>query len=343
MVEEAFVNSEIRQPELSICGNCYKASANFIACPNCTSALFCCEACAEDSLHKIRCFRSSTDDDKSIEFALRSIVRAIDIFPNVQNLMKFVKIAFIEKNQNEKQIPQSMADMKSQYRLYRSWEMFENLLMKPEYEILFRTEYEKRFLMHLCLMHHHIVHRNSFHSQISDKVFLLRNHLNHSCAPNLLGVYHENKSVSITSRRIKKGDQLFISYEPECWTHPRDVRQKILAREFDFQCKCEKCENSKWPISSEGVYYDPEFQYLLDEFYVKEYKFDDGAKSVFLKQKCIDLLIKYSDLPWCMELDKVSEWFEGTANTLTFGYFVYSFTDRIRLFSNGVSNGSEEI
>lgn len=325
MVEESFVVMDVMQEYNNICSNCYKNPTNFIACANCTNSLFCDQRCAADDLHKIKCNNIIGKVDHFQGYISRSVLRAINTFENVENLMEFVSNVVTE-NPKMKQVPTSIADMESKYRLFlqlniclkehendsvkhRGHEVFEALMKLPEIKTKFAVENQKRFLKHLCVMHGYIVLCNSFQTIVTGGIFLLRNHFNHSCAPNTLASVYENRSIAITSRRIKKCDQLFISYGPQYFgSTSRHERQQHLYDDFGFWCECEKCKIENWPISSPRIQNDPNYQYLVQEVRhdaIGELK-NDRSKCPKVKQQFLDLLIKYSDLPWCIELDMAS-------------------------------------
>jgi len=75
-------------------------------------------------------------------------------------------------------------------------------------------------------------------------VFRNTSRINHSCLPN--AVYHYDKSsnrLSVRSlRRIKKNEEIFISYIP--FNQPRAQRQLQLSNSFKFTCTCSKCSLS---------------------------------------------------------------------------------------------------
>lgn len=324
MVEEAYVTSTIFVPGSNICDACFKHSMNFIACSNCTSALFCNEACAKDYLHNMRCGRGTNDDNHLVEFTLRSIMLTFCIFPGeAGELMNFVEKAIVERKKRG-QVSNALVDMESKYRLFLQlnfwlstaekqrmivvgYEAFQLLMRKPGMRELFGRPDVWRFLMHLFVMHASLIFCNSFQSEVHGFIFLLRNHINHSCVPNLLCSCYENKSVVITSRRIKKGDQLFISYDEYYFFQPREMRQQKLYKDFGFQCECEKCENIYWPISSHRIKSDPNYQLIIAN---KEVNSSDVTKRVFMKKKCLEILIKYSDSVWYTELDMVSHLYQ---------------------------------
>lgn len=333
VVEEAFITTTVMETGQNICDACFKHMTNFIACPNCTFGLFCNEICAEDYLHKMRCGRSSKDDNSLVEFALRSVLCALDVFNDYASIDAVVDdmINFVESTlQDPKKfahVPQSLVDKRSKYRLFltlnlwmgslneneliaRAHDVFEIVLKQPLFKDVFSSKKNHRFLMHLCVFHTYTVFCNSFQSKATGGIFLLRNHINHSCSPNLLCGNYENKSICITSRPVKKGDQLFISYGERYFTQSRAERQRDLRKDFGFQCDCEKCKNKSYPISSGVIRSDAEYQCLAKELDMKKINFSDGPKCAMLKQKCLEILIKYSDQPWTTEKDLVANFYQ---------------------------------
>lgn len=329
IVDQALVTTNVTHEQLNICSACYKNANNFIACANCSKSLFCDQNCAEDDLHTIECNTNYAANDDLVVFVSRSVLRAIRFFDDAKELMDFVATVISEKQQM-KNAPCPVVDMKSKYRLFlelnlwmneqektqvigHSSEVFEILMKILEVKSKFATQNQKRFLMHLCVMHAYIVFSNSYKNGSTGGIFLLLNHFNHSCAPNALVSYYENKAVVITSRRIKKGDQLFTTYGTfYLQTVSRIERQEALYQDFGFWCKCEKCENKKWPVTSDPIQCDPSYQRLLrimqdTDFGVLQ---QDLAKCSEIKQGFLDILIKYSDFPWSTQLDWASDFYQ---------------------------------
>lgn len=318
MVDEAFVTSIVFNVGENICDACFKHMDNFVACQQCTFGLFCDETCSADELHTLRCGRSSKDDNGLVEFGIRSMGRALEIFPTADDLIHFVETVIQDPNK-EKYVPTSMGDIKSKYRMFLTlnlWlgtmkaedliamgqDVFGIIMQHPSFKAAFSSQQKSRFLMHLCVYHVYIVLSNSFQS-VAGGIFLLKNHFNHSCAPNVLSSTYENKAICITSRRVKKGEQLFITYGGQYFFHSRDERRKGLSKDFGFTCECEKCENKNWPISSAVIKSNKEFQQLAKELDLKKINLSDGPKCSSLKQKCMDILIKYGDHQWSLEKD----------------------------------------
>ncbi|KAJ6643470.1 hypothetical protein Bhyg_08432 [Pseudolycoriella hygida] len=272
------------------------------------------------------CGRYDPDDDQHVQFIVRSIVLAVNAFTSYENLIEFVESATKEKN--DKRVPHSTTDMKSKYRMFlkqnqwmteeeeKQWfsiayAVFIDICATiPTFDTKFDTKDKKRFLMHLCLMHTYIINCNLFQNKRKEGIYLLQGHFSHFCAHNLVRYFYENKSVCITSRRIKKGDQLFVTHNADLWDQPRDMRQSFYLERFGFQCECEKCENPSWPVSSKQIQSEQDFQFLSKEMKVLDNldDFIEFKKCSMLEQKCLNILRKYQDSQWCTELDIVSHW-----------------------------------
>lgn len=324
MVEEAFVSASDPKSKTNSCEACFKHMRNFIACPKCNGALFCDEICADDFTHVFRCGRGRKDDNFWVEFTLRSVLHAMTIFDEgIDDLRNFVERVVLSPSwQKRKSVPKILVDMESRYRMFLElnlWltaaekqraiqtghEGYRLLMQKDGIKESFGGQSVHRFLMHLFVMHASIIFCNIFQTEAAGSVWLLQNHFNHSCAPNVITSSYENKSVAITSRRIKKGDQLFVSYGKQYFSDPRSARQERLFKDFGFHCECEKCENDGWPVSSARIELDPDYQFLMRNS--KGLSAFEVEKRLALKQKCMDILVNHSDSVWCTQLDMVSD------------------------------------
>lgn len=66
---------------------------------------------------------------------------------------------------------------------------------------------------------------------------------NHSCAPNVSRISYNDKIVFMTTRPVKIGEQLFISYGPSFHHSNLNERQEEL-QNYKFICKCQACVNN---------------------------------------------------------------------------------------------------
>lgn len=76
-------------------------------------------------------------------------------------------------------------------------------------------------------------------------LYVTQSKLNHSCRPNAEARFpYSNYIVAIAATRdIQPGEEICISYLDECFLErSRHTRQKYLAENYLFLCKCIKCE-----------------------------------------------------------------------------------------------------
>ncbi|KAL1965972.1 hypothetical protein VTN77DRAFT_4912 [Rasamsonia byssochlamydoides] len=67
--------------------------------------------------------------------------------------------------------------------------------------------------------------------------------MNHSCEYNAVVGFEGDRLFVKPVRRIKKDEQIFISYIDA--TNPRDIRRKELSDRYFFDCNCSKCMKGK--------------------------------------------------------------------------------------------------
>ncbi|XP_055302941.1 uncharacterized protein LOC129568719 [Sitodiplosis mosellana] len=330
LAEDAFISMPIRSSGVyELCGKCFKNSMNFIACENCATTVFCSRACVESGqFHKLSCGSVFSDNgyaDGLEVYVTRSILLAANIFPNIENLITFVEGVVNDGKRNK--VPPSIADMESKYHTFlklniwmsdeetsdlfgRAINVFLKAVEQPAIKAKIRSKEDNCFLMHLSLMHTRLIYSNSFQDKITGGIFLIQNHMNHSCAPNVLRFMSANKTVCITSRKVRKGEQIFTNYgDDTLWFGPIFLRQETLYRDFGFHCDCEKCSLNNWPISFERIKLDPDYQYFQRER--KHLMFNDKVKCKAMEQTCLRILAKHSGMPWNAEVETVCNYLQN--------------------------------
>ncbi|XP_055295380.1 SET domain-containing protein 3-like [Sitodiplosis mosellana] len=330
LIEEAFGPAQLMDAgQCVVCNTCYKNTMNFIPCEKCPNTLFCNQTCIDNNkFHKFVCGEVPPPLTSSVMYDMTSVLFAIDIFQNVDSLIQFVESVINDKSKT-KVVPSAIGDMKSKYRIFlqlnllgnamkrgislaRARNVYEKLMGYPTIKTMFSTKAKKRFFIHLCVLHVSIVLSNLFNTNTISGTYLLRSFFNHSCAPNVLFYHYENKCIGITSRLIRKGEQLFMIYNPTCWSTPLN-KQPMARIEYEFQCDCEKCKSTNWPNSSKRIKSDPDIQYI--ESFMSEANgpiddFSHHQNYLNIQQRCINVLNKYGNLPWTTELNMVSRNFE---------------------------------
>lgn len=119
-------------------------------------------------------------------------------------------------------------------------------------------------------------------------------------------MHMDNREILVTTRPIKKGDQLFVAYLGFGQTTME--RQEMLMQQYEFNCKCDKCVPHCDSTDRERMKSDPNYQYLM-----RSVTAGGNVKSSERRrrQKCIEFLNKFGHLPWSQELDDVIDAFEN--------------------------------
>ena len=71
---------------------------------------------------------------------------------------------------------------------------------------------------------------------------------NHSCDPNIVRCNVGRAMVSVTSRQIKMGEEIFDCYGLPWYSKTRDFRQEITSKFYKFSCGCQACAE-QWSTS----------------------------------------------------------------------------------------------
>lgn len=254
IVEKAFCMSPTDGEMYMECANCFERKANFIPCKKCSSVIFCSTNCydiAHKTFHAIECraagFRSILKT--SHRFLLRTIITALQAFPNAKELMRTVDqfvthepggtfynanasirsyMEFFGLIQNINSTPHARKiDLIDSTKL-----VYFIIKSDPTYRAAFKSLEASRFLAHLILHHAYVIDSNKtitytlrhgvFKTELGMDtsrpatyawaVFLNSSRLNHSCQPNIGRLYLGDTLVCKVIRPIKRGEQLFVSY-----------------------------------------------------------------------------------------------------------------------------------
>lgn len=328
LVEEALTAQS--RDNLS-CKNCLKIPKNFIACSQCTKAIFCNSAsCTNASdVHTMECDDNWVETKfPRIEFFMHLMFSVLKIFPNIESFMRFVEDAVNEKNLT---VPESLEDMKSKYRallqlnvflseqnenicLRTAYVTYSSLMLRKSIKMIFKTNHQKRFLMHLVL-HHNYVHSSNAFDSMDGRIceFIISSYFNHACASNVVGRSTGNLRYIITTRPIKKGQQLFVNYMG--YFKPVAECQTYLSENFGFQCNCERCKPDHNLCGSTLTDFqsDDDYKYLIEEYEkLPNYGYEEkNEKLKTLQNKIIDVLNRFGDRHWCDELENLIDKFEN--------------------------------
>lgn len=307
-------------PDRVQCYNCTKDEANFLACPKCTDVMFCSEECrSQNKVHQKFCGATINRMPRDVRFVAESLLLGIVEFSSANEMMTFVEETL---NKRGKHNPDPINGSRAEYGhflglkpnkrmidFHHVYKVFTGLLDNPTVKSMFNTEHSKRFLMHLCAEHWSIIKNNSFNVSVTgstalQKLGIAMSWFNHACAPNLFNRAVADTDFFVTIRPIKKGEQLFISYFIDR-TATTIMCQSLLLHQFDFLCKCDKCEPRCQMEDRKMMRADPKFTFL--EMVSKE-----NNKLFVMNQRkvmegCVEFLQKYGHMPWSQEMDLVLE------------------------------------
>ncbi|XP_031631841.1 SET and MYND domain-containing protein 4-like [Contarinia nasturtii] len=316
------------------CNSCLKDNTNLMPCSKCTVAMFCSDECQNNVLHKDECglkFHTDKQQNGLLLNEIRLLLIAMNIFDTVDELMNFVEDAVKCDN-----IPISLVDDRSKYRMFLKMPISIKFAQKPDFLFIvysiykaclnvkkiskqFDTVHRRRFLMHLISQHTQITNFNSNHvsSRPKDEVDfyqqigLTLNFFNHSCAPNVSMNERNGNSVYVTIRPIKKGDELFISYF-KFLLQPKHVRQQCLWNEKHIKCNCIRCStvSTSSAVQRQLLTLDPSFRLILSN--ASKLTPYDYSKIEETIDKCITFLRKYGDEDWCDEIAKIVDAYINT-------------------------------
>ncbi|XP_031619047.1 histone-lysine N-methyltransferase SMYD3-like [Contarinia nasturtii] len=320
LAEKSFLSTTLSGP-ITACTSCQKTRMNFIACENCTIAMFCDEKCKKASvLHKYDCniiYDREPHYNGPLQMMARSIYFGMEAFENMHEMIKFVEAT--EKIKSN-YVPESVVDMQSKYRLFLTLatyskeykketlilakRLFMILIKLPTVKKAFDTMEKQRFLMHLATKHVIIKILNAINAtqnqcQRVATLGLIFPLFNHACAPNLLNFSRGDQQICMTLRPVQAGQQLFVSYSTADVSTRQ--RQLHLLTHFGFLCACEKCDPKHTTADVTKLLSDPGYAFLQ-----RNRKSDllNDQNRWTMKKKCIDLLNKHGH-SWYSELEFV--------------------------------------
>lgn len=308
----------------SLCHTCMSHVQNFIPCRGCTDAMFCNETCMQrDDIHQIACGAAFNRIPGNVRYWAESILIAIKAFPSVEHLMEFVENQLTSPKTER---PKNCSDAQMQYGLFLKLDKmsddqdaYQNILKYITYKLLlaipmvnekFMTKKKQRFLMHLIWQHKHIADRSAFVQTLANADANRRDGesniiatcniyglFNHSCIPNLFNDFVGNKQILVTTRPVKKGEQLFVCYKQDLWSKSALQRQEYLKRIYNFNCKCARCNPSQYEFDS-SMQMDPMYQCIEQ---ARGKTISDVQRKI-LKEKCYDFMRKYAHVACSNEI-----------------------------------------
>ncbi|KAJ6643468.1 SET and MYND domain-containing protein 4 [Pseudolycoriella hygida] len=328
VVEKAFTTYLLMGRNLR-CSICLKRNTNLVPCNKCTSVMFCHDKCDNNILHDGECgltFSGIADLDAGMFKEVRIILMIINIFPTAYELMDFVQQTIQQQPMeptlslddeklrylNFLKLPISQADFDSEEYMTSLFFMYRLAMEIPKVKTYFHTEKHRRFLMHLLCLHSQITEKNSNWSKrtfaCNGEIKNICTHgiigLRHrffgtSCAPNVMHTDHNDLSVFITIRPIKKDEPLLTFIADYLLLESRAIRQKAIRETLKTDCKCSRCQGiCATSAQQREITSDPDYCYVSSR--------QEGTDNAHaMNEKFVSFLNKHGHVPWCDAIEKV--------------------------------------
>lgn len=315
------------------CNICLKGYTNLVPCKKCAVAMFC-EDCQNHFLHEYECglnICGPSAFNNDVMYTVRDILLTISMFSSIDELMDFVEEIM---NNDLNVLPESLKNPQSKYEiLFKSalrcepdsidsmafwiYPISTTILKIPQIKAMFQSEKQLRFLQHL-ISHHSLtsVSNARFGAptiQTVDEEFedpmmfccyvnVMDRYFQHSCAPNVLTIAGDGRSVFVTAKPIKQGEQLFISHIPIC-IEPTDYRQEFLWEQVNMRCSCSRCKGVEaTAIERLKLTSHPSFHFIMTHKKSPQISSATYKEIEEAIQHCVTLLDKYGRMKWCDEL-----------------------------------------
>lgn len=249
---------------------------DLIPCEKCSSSMFCNEKCktAANSYHQYECtYLGALQKLGHHYLALRSFFKALSIvdgsieeletiFNECQESPKtFIDFEFsnpddkeFSRNQLRASLGLAKDDTITESAPKSTGTRFPDLVFEsnPVLNILWTTHnaFIRKFILNLYQVGRKTtsdvirwpLNNHKFES-VGRGNYLVGAFINHSCCPNVFQFAVEDKTVTIVSRPIEKGEQIFDCYTGVFYDMPKADRQALIKRNFSIICDCEACKD----------------------------------------------------------------------------------------------------
>lgn len=248
---------------VSLEGKCFECGKDKIAkrfdCKHCKDVHFCSKKCSQSQCHKEYCDKTFDKSDcRLVRIVTKIVKNAINLFnDNIDRMVEFCSIVIDKKedissySQGERQYGEllslstySLANVDTiSDRVFKIVEKFPQLKRKQNHMAM---------IMRLIRLHCEMIGINAFHEDYEidgdrnlhcEYIFTILSRINHSCVPNVDNYLdNENLMHCQTNSRIKKWEQIFISYifDPSEF-QSKEERKQYIRESWHFDCKCPIC------------------------------------------------------------------------------------------------------
>ncbi|CAD6201287.1 GSCOCG00000090001-RA-CDS [Cotesia congregata] len=253
ILAKAYVSAVKVDKMAKFCWYCLQRTWASVPCNLCINVVFCSEECRDkawNEYHDIECRFLTAIKTENVD--------PTDIL-SIKMTIKAVKEAgSLEKLKEQVDMLDSMTDVARSvellYYLMKSTKMFGKKivnLQKP------RNNQWVNFMLKLIFRHKEISHhavelrvrKAEDHAPIRSYILIpLYGFLNHSCDPNFHKMTSGDMNALISTRYIKKGEQIFMNYGSRFQMMDKWSRAAYLER-HNFKCHCIPCVNNWGPNS----------------------------------------------------------------------------------------------
>lgn len=323
------------------CNVCFAKNDNLIPCDTCTTAMFCSSTCQYSILHMGQCkLNQKINEDGKLQLLIRTVLFAISLFNDIDNLVEFVSETFSNDSKNHVQ-PVALDEL-AKYRQFLRLKSCQSIasgdqpdaliyfafkaIMGSKIGELFSTVKRQRFLTHLIWQHEAIIsvgyvhqHTNK-HNQIQSLgVFPQFSYFKHSCTPNAMYYLKGNKLIMVSLTPIKKDEEIFVSYFGktailifECNRDERKERLLSLYKSLGQKCVCALCQkHPSNPKERKKMKNDQMYRHITricpsSEDGIWSLKPSLTAQQLSdARKQAIEFLQKYGRMTWCKEMAKI--------------------------------------
>lgn len=318
-----------------MCNICLHQNECLMPCNKCTVAMFCVK-CKKNKLHKFECGLKQSRRDENVAqinyflLVARLIIKAVQLFPNVDALIAFVKKTMANRSTD---IP-DFNDPKSIYRAFLSlknedqmptemvvmFKMYYQLIMdQPKIACIFHSKKYKRFLMHLIAQHLSIAYNGSssqrfqYISPTEKLVFeiqlaVLRMSFKHSCAPNMIYTLDNGVTAGIVVRPIIKGEEITVNQFDIGFENGLE-RHLYIFKKTGKTCNCEHCYLPIQSIEENPIYQrNIFFKFILTKLGISPQTISRDELHELI-MSCEYFLEMYGREQWCKEIELVVQFY----------------------------------
>lgn len=338
ILEDIYIG-EVFTTKFEKCAMCLKSNANLIPCSTCTFTLLCHDRCKNFDLHRFECGfcehpvlvdETGFGANNYVNVVIRSILMAVKIFQNVDDLINFVEGVIPA---NELGIP-SFGNDQTMYRAFLmsgfdcgpskgeiAYACYTSSLTVPEIASTFPTKNYRRFLMHLVSYHFAVILKGIYiervcytgmttHTLCSSSTSVLKTFFNDVCTPNVM-VYSKNGfMIGKVVDSIKSGEQVLIQRLKCLDGTPSGLSNFILFTMHFEPCihSCGYCNfgahNSMMKVFGEKntlMASNPDYLFVKEKAPNDKVWIDQDERKI-LEERCLRFLSKFAKTGWYPEL-----------------------------------------